>query len=103
MTTQARPIFADDSSPADKRAAAVGKLIDMCPKAYRVPMRPMIEQAIAGASDDMVASLAADIDRVKASAAANDFDAICDVAKRYGATDAMIGQYLPMFKAMAGG
>lgn len=103
MTTQLRPIFNDDSSSEDKRAAAVEKLMDMCPKPYRVPMRPLIESAIAGASDEMVASLAADIDRVKDSAAHNDFDAICDVAKRYGATDDMIGTYMPMFKAMAGG
>lgn len=91
------PIFRDDSSPADKRTAALGKLMEMCPQPYRITMRGLIETALAGASDDMVEGLLSDIDAVRESAAVGNFDNIATIARRYGATDETLQTYLPMF------
>jgi|SRR5215471_1391144 len=99
MTERHTPstIFTDDSSPADKREAALNLMMDMCPSAYRVAFKPMVSLAISNATDEQVATLASDIRRVRALANDGDVAGIADIARRYGATDAMINQYLPLF------
>jgi hypothetical protein len=90
-------IFADDSTPADKRATAVDEMMEMCPKSLRAMVRPMVVMAMQNATDEQIASLSSDLARVRACAGTDDFDGIVSIARKYGATDAMIDAYLPLF------
>lgn len=95
------PIFRDDSSGADKRAAVIERLMEMCPAPYRPMMRPVASIAIQNASDSDVEGLLIDIDRVRALANAGDMQGVALIAKRYGASEEAINTYLPLFQLSA--
>lgn len=92
-----RPVFRDDSSPADKRAAASKRLLALCPTPYRGIMQPFVELAFSRASDDEIAALLGDIDYVRILAEKGDVSGIADLARKYGATDEQVQTYLPAF------
>jgi hypothetical protein len=60
-------------------------------------MQPFVEIAVSRASDDDIASLLADIDRVRTLAETGDVAGIGALAQKYGATDEQIATYLPTF------
>jgi hypothetical protein len=94
-------IWTDDSSPEDRREAALNRLMELCPQAYRMAFKPMVAMAIANAPDEHIVALSADIDRVRALAEAGDVDGVAAIARKYGATDAQVNAYLPMFASMS--
>jgi hypothetical protein len=63
----------------------------------RAMVRPMVVMAMQNATDEQIASLSGDLRRVRACANDDNFDGIVDIARKYGATDAMIDAYLPLF------
>ena len=71
------------------------RLLAMCPAPFRVTMQPMVDMAIAHASDAELGALLIDIDQVKSLAETGDVSAIGQIAKKYGATDDMVATYLP--------
>jgi hypothetical protein len=91
------PIFADDSSAADKRTTALNEMMEMCPASMRPMVRPMLVMAMQNAPDEQIASLSSDLRRVRTCAADDDFNGIVAIARKYGATDEMINAYLPLF------
>src|SRR6516165_1730638 len=98
MTSEAqKSLFADDSTADDKRTTALNDMMEMCPKAMRAMVRPMVVMAMQNATDEQIASLSGDLMRVRSCAAKDDFDGIVSIARKYGATDAMIDSYLPLF------
>lgn len=88
-------IFADDSTLNDKRDAAFERLYAVCPAPMRVIARPMIQQAVNNATEEQLASLLLDLDKVIAMAESGNVGGIAEIARNYGATDAQIAQYLP--------
>jgi len=93
-------VWSDDAPSDARRESAINRMMELCPKAYRVAFRPMVAMAIGQASDEQISSLADDIDRVRALADAGDIGGVANIARKYGATDAQINTYLPMFAAM---
>lgn len=89
-------IFKDDSSPEDRRAAAIERLMFLCPSMYRVTMRPLVEMAMRNVSDDEVRALLVDIDLIPQLADSGDAEGITALARKYGATDAQVDAYLPL-------
>lgn len=90
-----RKPFRDDSTPADKRANAVSRLMVMCPRAYRAIMRPYVEMAIANCADSEVESLLLDASTVESLAKTGDWNSVVGIARKYGASDALIQQFAP--------
>jgi hypothetical protein len=90
-----------DDAPADaRRETALNRLMELCPSAYRMAFRPMVEMAIAQAPDEHIIALSADVERVRTLAESGDFEGVSAIARKYGATDAQINAYLPMFASM---
>lgn len=90
-----KPIFKDDSSPADKRKAATARLLSMCPASYRMIMAPFVETAVEKCSDSEIDALLIDAKTVEAMANNGDWTGVTDIARKYGATDEMMRQYVP--------
>lgn len=88
-------IFRDDSTAADKRAAAAARLTELCPAPMRMLAQPYIQSAVNNASDDEIAALLIDIDQVVSLAENGNLDAISAIARKYGASDAQIATFLP--------
>ena len=93
-------IWQDDSDPADRRAMALHRLMQMCPAAFRVSMRPLVEVALSKASDAEIASLLIDVQSLPALAESGDSEGITRLAKKYGASDDAVATYLPLFQSM---
>jgi hypothetical protein len=91
----AKPIFRDDSSPADKRKSAVTRLLAMCPASYRLIMQPFVETAIGNCSDAEIDALLLDARTVESLANSGDWNGVVGIARKYGATDQLIAQYIP--------
>jgi hypothetical protein len=90
-----KPIFRDDSTVADKRKTATLRLLTMCPPTYRAIMQPFVEIAIERCSDAEIDALLIDARRVETLANNGDWNSVVDIARKYGATDALIQQYAP--------
>lgn len=88
-------VFRDDSTPADKRVAALGRLMTMCPGELRPVVQPMVEMAISRATDAEIAALLIDVELVQQSAESGNLGPIVSIAKKYGATDEQVATYLP--------
>jgi hypothetical protein len=91
------PIFPDDAPMDARREAAYARLMTMCPEPFRLIAKPMVKVAIEKASDDEISALLIDMERIPELAEQGDMDAIVSIAKRYGATEEMAAQYLPLF------
>lgn len=96
-----KPIFRDDSTPVDKRKTAVTRLLAMCPASYRIIMQPFVETAVSNCSDAEIDALLVDARSVEAMANTGDWNGVTAIAKKYGATDALISQYVPGLNAQS--
>jgi hypothetical protein len=96
------PIFADDAPLDARREAAYQRLLSICPAPLRMLAQPMVRVAIERSSEAEIAALMVDIDTIPEMAQSGDYTGIVGLARRYGATDEMVGMYLPLFEAAAG-
>lgn len=96
-------VFRDDSTAADKRLAACGRLMALCPAELRPLVQPMIELALSRATDAEIAALLIDVELVQQSAEAGDLAPIVSIAKKYGATDEQVATYLPPWLGTSNG
>lgn len=94
-------VFADDATPAQKRAAALDRLMLMCPDPYRMVMRPFVADALANAPDAEISRLMGDVDRIESMIRNGQFDTVVETVKSYGATDSQIGAFLGPYLAAA--
>jgi len=89
-------IFRDDSTPAQKRLAAIERLTALCPSAMQPLFGPIIEQQVKGMTDGQITALMGDVDRVLEMAKAGEIDGVMAIAKNWGATDEQITTFLPV-------
>lgn len=95
------PIFADDAPLDARREAAYDRLMTMCPAPFRIIAQPMLKVAIQKATDEEIAALMIDVERLPELAESGDYIGITNLARRYGATDEMVGMYLPLFEQLS--
>lgn len=93
------PIFPDDAPLDARREAAYARLMEMCPTPIRLLVEPMVKVAVTKATDDEIRSLMVDVESLPNLAASGDSDGIISLARRYGASDEMVGMYLPLFES----
>lgn len=93
------PIWEDDAPMDARREAAYERLMTMCPEPLRLIVQPMVKIAVEKASDDEIRSLMIDVDSLPELAQAGDTNGIITLARRYGASDEMVGMYLPLFES----
>jgi hypothetical protein len=91
--------FADDAPLDARREAAYNRLLTMCPEPLRLIVQPMVKVAIEKATDDEIRSLMIDVDALPEMAESGNYAGIIDLARRYGASDEMVGMYLPLFES----
>lgn len=91
-------IFTDDAPLDARREAAMQRLMFMCPIELRLIVKPMVRVAIERASEEDIAALMIDVDRLPELAQSGDYQGITELARRYGATDDMVAMYLPLFE-----
>ena len=92
------PVFSDDAPLDAKREAALRRLMEMCPAPFRVLAGPMVRVAIQNATEAEISALMIDVDTLPELAESGDMDGVVALARRYGATDEMVGMYMPLFE-----
>jgi hypothetical protein len=97
------PIWEDDAPLDARREAAYERLMTMCPEPLRLIVQPMVKVAMEKASDAEISALLVDIDALPELAEQGDTSGIIDLARRYGASDEMVGMYLPLFESALSG
>ena len=96
------PIFTDDAPLDARREAAYQRLMAICPTPLRLIVEPMVKVAVSKASEAEIASLMIDVESLPRLAESGDSDGIIALARRYGASDEMVGMYLPLFESAKG-
>jgi hypothetical protein len=97
-----QPIWQDDAPFDARREAAYQRLMTMCPEPLRLIVQPMVKLAMEKASEEEISSLLIDIDSLPELAESGNYDGIIGLARRYGASDEMVGMYLPLFESATG-
>lgn len=98
-----QPPFADDAPLDARQEAAYQRLMTMCPEPLRLIVQPMVKVAIEKATEDELRSLMIDVEALPELAESGDYGAIIGLARRYGASDEMVGMYLPLFEQATAG
>lgn len=96
-------IFPDDAPLDARQEAAYERLMQMCPEPLRIIVQPMVKVAIEKATEDELRSLMIDVEALPELAESGDYTAIIGLARRYGASDEMVGMYLPLFEQATSG
>jgi hypothetical protein len=96
-------IFPDDAPLDARQEAAYARLMAMCPDPLRLIVQPMVKVAVEKATEAELRSLMIDVEALPELAQSGNIDAIIGLARRYGASDEMVGMYLPLLSQATDG